>query len=556
MHGHGSHNPHAGPTIEVPPEVHRRRWAILGVLSTSLLITAIDHTIMNVALPRIVVELGATTSQLQWIVDAYTVVFAGLLLTAGALGDRFGRKGALQLGLLIFLGGSVLAGLSSGAEGVIAARAVMGVGGALIMPATLSILTNAFADPAERARAIGIWAGVAGIGVALGPIAGGWLLEHFSWSSVFWLNVPVVVGALVAGYLILPRSRASDGRPLDPVGSVLSIGALTAVVYSVIEAPHHGWTSGWTLAAAALSLAVTAVFVAWELHHRSPMLDVRFFANPRFSAASASITLAFFALAGAIFLVTQYLQFVLGYSPLRAGMGILPAAAALAVAGPISAHVAAHLGTRYTVASGLFLAAGGLAVQAVFTDASYVPIAVGQALFGLGLGLAMAPATDSIMGSLPADRAGVGSAVNDTTREVGSALGVAVIGSIAGSVYAGNVTEAIAPLHLPAALAETVSDNVGAATYAARALDPATGEALLRIARDGFVDALHTGLWIGVAVAAVGAVVALTQLPAHRRPVAIEPHPTHPGDAEAAAAPGAVGGADGDGRHRPLVTVG
>ncbi len=547
MHGHGSHNQHAGPPITVPPGVHRRRWAILGVLSASLLITAIDHTIMNVALPRIVVELGATTSQLQWIVDAYTVVFAGLLLTAGALGDRFGRKGALQLGLLVFLGGSVLAGLSSGAEGVIAARAIMGIGGALIMPATLSILTNAFADPAERAKAIGIWAGVAGIGVALGPIAGGWLLEHFSWSSVFWLNVPVVIAALVAGRFILPTSRAGDGRRLDPVGSALSIAALTTVVYSVIEAPHHGWASPWTLAAVALSLTVTGAFVGWEMRHHSPMLDVRFFANPRFSAASASITLAFFALAGAIFLVTQYLQFVLGYSPLRAGLGILPAAAALAVAGPVSAHVAAHAGVRHTVAAGLFLASAGLAVQAVFTDASYLPIAVGQAMFGLGLGLAMAPATDSIMGSLPADRAGVGSAVNDTTREVGSALGVAVIGSVAGSVYTGHVADGIVPLHLAAPLAETVGDNVGAATYAARSLDPATGEALLRIARDGFVDALHTGLWIGVAVAAVGAVVALTQLPAHRPAVAPLPEPTNPADL--------ADGADEPGRE-VLVTVG
>ena len=482
MHGHGSSPAHTGPRTIVPPDVHRRRWAILGVLSLSLLITAIDHTIMNVALPRMVVDLGASTSQLQWIVDSYTVVFAGLLLAAGALGDRFGRKGALQFGLAAFLAGSLFAALSSTAAGVITARAVMGVGGAFIMPATLSILTNAFGDPAERAKAIGVWAGVSGIGVALGPIAGGYLLEHFSWSSVFWLNVPVVVVALAIGHSILPKSKASDGRRLDPIGSVLSITALTALVYSVIEAPVHGWTSSWTVVAVSAALALVAIFIAWEVCHHTPMLEVRFFTNPRFSAASVSITLAFFALAGAIFIATQYLQFVLGYSPLRAGLGILPAAVALAAAGPMSAHIAQHVGSRATITTGLLLAAGGLSVQAVFAESTYLPIAIGQALFGLGLGLAMAPATDSIMGSLPAERAGVGSAVNDTTREVGSALGVAVIGSVAGSVYAGHVDARVDRLGLPADVAAAVKDNVGAAAHVAGDLDPAAGSQLMQLA--------------------------------------------------------------------------
>lgn len=515
MHGHGNSNAHAGPRLVVPDDIHRRRWTILGVLSLSLLITAIDHTIMNVALPRMVVDLGANTSQLQWIVDSYTVVFAGLLLAAGALGDRFGRKGALQFGLAAFLGGSLLAALSSSATGVIGARAVMGVGGAFIMPATLSILTNAFGDPAERAKAIGVWAGVSGIGVALGPIAGGFLLEHFGWSSVFWLNVPVVVIALVVGHRILPRSKASDSRPLDPVGTMLSITALTAVVYSVIEAPAHGWTSAWTMSAIGASIVLAGIFIGWEMRHHSPMLEVRFFTNPSFSAASVSITFAFFALAGAIFMVTQYLQFVLGYSPLRAGLGILPAAAAIAVAGPLSAHVAQHAGARITITVGLLVTATGLAVQAMFAGSSYLPIAIGQGLFGLGLGLAMAPATDSIMGSLPPERAGVGSAVNDTTREVGSALGVAVIGSVAGGVYADHVSAGVGRLGLSGEMVGAVSDNIGAAMHLAGDLDPATGSELVQVARDGFVDAMHTGLWIGVAVAVLGAVVAATKLPGH-----------------------------------------
>ena len=511
MHGHGSSSAHTGPRLVVPEDVHRRRWAILGVLSLSLLITAIDHTIMNVALPRMVVDLGATTSQLQWIVDSYTVVFAGLLLAAGALGDRFGRKGALQFGLAAFLGGSVLAALAGSATGVIAARAVMGMGGAFVMPATLSILTNAFADPAERAKAIGAWAGVSGIGVALGPIAGGYLLEHFSWSSIFWLNVPVVITALVVGQTILPTSKAHDGRRLDPVGSVVSIVALTAIVYSVIEAPAHGWLSTWTATRLVASIALVGLFVAWEVRHHTPMLDVRFFANPRFSAASVSITFAFFALAGAIFMVTQYLQSVLGYSPLRAGVGILPAALALAVGGPLSAHVAHHLGARLTVTIGLALAAAGLVEQALFAERTFLPIAIGQALFGLGLGLAMAPATDSIMGSLPPERAGVGSAVNDTTREVGSALGVAVIGSVAGSVYANHIGATIARLGLPREMAAAAEDNLGAAVQVAKRLDAATGAELLHVARAAFVDGLHAGLWIGAVVATVGAVIALDE---------------------------------------------
>jgi EmrB/QacA subfamily drug resistance transporter len=516
MHGHGPSGHHGSPLV-VPLDVHRRRWAILAVLATSLLITAIDHTIINVALPRMVAELDATTSQLQWIVDAYTVVFAGLLLTTGALGDRFGRRGALQLGLAVFLGGSLLAATSATAGGVIAARAVMGVGGALIMPATLSILTTSFADPRERAKAIGAWAGVAGVGVALGPIAGGYLLDHFAWSSVFWVNVPFIVVALMAGRLLLPTSRAGDRRPLDLVGSALSIAALAALVYAVIEAPDHGWTSGSSLSWFTGAATLLAAFIAWELHHPEPMLDMRFFADRRFTAASASITFAFFAMAGAVFLVTQYLQFVLGYTPLRAGVGILPAALALFVAGPASAAVAGRIGARPTVAIGLGLAAAGLAGQALLVDGSgYLPVGIGQMLLGLGLGLTMAPATESIMASLPPERAGVGSAVNDTTREVGSALGVAIVGSAAAGVFGNEVAARIGSLDLSAGAMAAAGDNVGAAHEVAAALDPVTGGQLAGIASDAFVDALHAGLWVAATVAFAGAAVAALGLPSRR----------------------------------------
>jgi hypothetical protein len=289
------------------------------------------------------------------------------------------------------------------------------------------------------------------------------------------------------------------------------------LVYAVIEAPAHGWTSTWTAVALGAALALVTVFIAWEMRHHTPMLDVRLFGNPSFSAASTSITLAFFALAGAIFMVTQYLQFVLGYSPLRAGVGILPAAAAVALAAPLSAHVAQHVGARLTITAGLLLAAAGFSVQAMFAESTFLPIAVGQALFGLGLGLAMAPATESIMASLPAERAGVGSAVNDTTREVGSALGVAVIGSVAASVYADHVGSRVDSLGLSPEVAAAVKDNVGATAHVANELDPATSVELMHIAREGFVSAMHIGMWIGAAVATLGAVIALTKLPSHQR---------------------------------------
>ena len=513
MHGHGP-APVAGDVIDVHHDVHARRWVILAVLSLSLLITSIDHTITNVALPRMVTDLGASTSQLQWIVDAYTVVFAGLLLTAGALGDRFGRKGALQLGLLVFLGGSLLAATAGSAGVVIAARGIMGAGGALIMPSTLSILTNVFADPSERARAIGTWAGVAGVGVALGPIAGGYLLEHFSWSSVFWVNVPVVAGAVLAVRALVPR-QPSEVRPLDPAGALLSIVALVLAVYAVIEAPAHGWVSGRTLATFAAAAVAIELFVLWERRHPTPMLDVRLFSNPRFSAPSVAITLTFFAMAGAVFLLTQHLQFVLGFSPLRAGVGILPAAVALFLASSASAHLASHVGVRAALAIGLSVAALGLGFQALVTDGTgYLPVGIGQTLLGLGLGLAMAPATTSIMASLPAERAGIGSAVNDTTREVGSALGVAVVGSVAGTAYGNSVEGPLAALELPPQVAAAVGDNIGASFHSG--LDGATAVEVARVAADGFVDGLHAGLWVAAAVAATGAVIAFVALPGRR----------------------------------------
>jgi EmrB/QacA subfamily drug resistance transporter len=305
---------------------YQRRWWALAVLCLSLVVLAMDNTILNVTLPTLARDLGATASQLQWMVDAYILVFAGLLLTMGAVGDRFGRKLALDAGLLVFAAGSAASAFAGAPEVLIAARATMGIGAALIMPATLSIITNTF-PPTERGRAIGVWAGVAGLGIVLGPVIGGWLLEHFWWGSVFLVNLPVVALAMLAGWPLVPNSRDPDATPLDPTGAALSIAALVTLVYGIIQAPEQGWTDPRILGAFGVAVVLAVGFIWWERHTQHPMLPIQFFGNPRFSAASGAIAMAFYALFGSVFLLTQHLQFVLGYTPLLAGVRILPIAA-------------------------------------------------------------------------------------------------------------------------------------------------------------------------------------------------------------------------------------
>jgi len=407
-----------------------RRWQILAVLCVSLFVIVMDNTIVNVALPTLARELDAGTSSLQWIVDAYTLVFAGLLLAAGGLGDRFGRKGALLAGLALFGAFSAAGAFASSTGQLISARAVMGVGAALIFPTTLAIVVNVFTEPRERAAAIGIWTAIAGVGVALGPISGGWLLEHFSWGSVFLVNVPVTVAGIVGTLVLVPRSRDPRAPRLDLPGLALSIAGVTLLVWSLIEAPSHGWISATTIGGIAGAVALLSVFAWWELRTPAPLLDVHLFRNMRFTAASLAITLGFFALFGFIFLVTQYLQLVKGYSALQAGVRTLPFAIAMVVAAVSSPKVVQRIGTKVVVAAGLALMAGGFAIAST-NDAStsYSVIASAMVLMGFGLGSAAAPATESILASLPREKAGVGSAVNDTTREVGGTLGVAVLGA-------------------------------------------------------------------------------------------------------------------------------
>jgi EmrB/QacA subfamily drug resistance transporter len=502
-------------------QVDPRRWWALGVLSLVLIVIGMDNLILNVALPTLVRQLHATPAQLQWIVDGYILAYAGLLLSMGTLGDRFGRKLALNAGLLVFVAGSLASAFANSPGMLIGTRTAMGMGAALIMPATLSIITATFPD-AERGRAIGIWAGVAAGGIILGPLVGGWLLDQFWWGSVFLINLPVVAVTLLGTWVLVGDSRNPNATPLDPVGAALSIAGLLALVYAIIEVPDHGWTAGFTLGAFAAAAALLGAFIAWELRSRHPMLDVGVFTNPRFSAASLSVALVFFAMTGVLFVLIQHLQFVLGYTPLQAGYRLLPIGTVM-VAAPLSAPLVNRVGTKAAVVSGMLLNALALWIlSTVSAGSGYPPVAAALAVIGVGQGLAMAPATSSIMGSLPAAKAGVGSAINNTIRQVGSALGVAVLGSVLSARYASSITPV---LHgLPAPTAAAARRSVGAATQVAARLGP-SGTALLAASRSAFVAGMGTALLVGLGFVLAGALVALLFLPSRPPSVVSQPQP-------------------------------
>jgi EmrB/QacA subfamily drug resistance transporter len=532
-----------------------RRWIVLGVMCLSLLLIVMDNTIVNVALPTLQRDLDASTTQLQWVVDAYILVFAGLLLTMGSLGDRFGRRGALAIGLAIMGTGSILSAFANDADQLIATRALMGVGGAMIMPATLSIITNVFTDRRERAQAIAIWSATAGAAVAIGPVTGGWLLEHFWWGSVFLVNVPVVVVALVLGQLFVPTSRDPAAPPIDVPGALLSIAGLVVLVWAIIEGPG-GWTDPEILGAFALAAVLLGTFILWERWTRFPMLDVSFFRNPRFSAASGAIMLTFFAMFGSLFLLTQFLQSILGYTPLEAGIRLLPMAGVMIVLSPLSAKVVERIGSKIVVASGLSIAAIGLIIASRLTPgASYPEVLASLVVLAAGMALVMPPATESIMGSLPLAKAGVGSAVNDTTRQVGGALGVAVLGSVMSSTYGPRVSDAISGLPLSSEQATAIHDQIGAAIQAAGEIGGAPGRALADVASRGFADGMSTAFIIGAAALALGAVIVALFLPARARdhePATVAAAGDGPGKDHV---PVAAASAAGDGQVRSTAAV-
>ena len=486
------------------PVIHRRRWFLLGIMCLSLVMVVMSVAGLNVALPSMQGDLDASASALQWIVDAYALVFAALLLPAGALGDRFGRKRALLLGLVVFAGGSVVGGLATGATQVVVGRVITGVGAAFVMPATLSLLTTIF-PPEERRKAIATWAGFAGAGGALGPIVSGALLEGYWWGSAMLVNVPIVVAVLVAVWVFAPTSRDPEATPLDPVGAGLSLVGLASLVYGIIEGPDRGWSDPTVLVAFAAAAVGLFAFVAWERRSVHPMLPLRLFQDRRLSVGSGVITAAFFVMFGLFFLFTLYLQFVRGYSPLRAGLSTLPLALTLVAVAPRSAALAERLGTGPVMSGGFVLVAAGFGVLALIDPGtSYLVLAVALVLLGAGMSLTAAPATGSIMSAVPHAKAGVGSAINDTTREVGGALGIAVLGSIANAVYRSAVD--LDGLALPPPVAEAAGESVGAATALADGI-PGGAELAAR-AGEAFTQAFNLASAVSVALALAAAVAA------------------------------------------------
>jgi EmrB/QacA subfamily drug resistance transporter len=498
--------------------------AALVFICLSVLVVSVDATIVNVALPTLSRELDADTAQLQWIVDAYTLVMAGLMLSMGSLSDRFGRRGWLSAGLAVFAITSVYAAQVDSADALIWARAAMGVGAAVIFPATLSLITNIFVDPVKRAKAIGLWAAMVGVGVAAGPISGGWLLEHFSWGSVFMVNVPIAAVAIIGGVLFIPTSRDPAAPRVDVPGLILSSIGITALVYTVIEAPNWGWGSAHTAAGFAVAVVVLAAFALWERHTPHPMLDVSVFVNRRFSGGSLAVTAGFLTLFGFIFVITQYFQFIKGYSAFETGVRLLPVAISIAVASIVGPRIVERIGTTAVVAGGLVTFAAGLAWASTADAATpYVQIALQMVLLGGGLGLTTAPATESIMGSLSADKAGVGSAVNDTTRELGGTLGVAIVGSVFASVYSGRLSDSAVLANLPAQVRGTMERSMAAAQQVIGQLPQGVIPDVRAAVNTAFLDGLQIGSLVSAGIALGAAIVVAWLLPARARQATLEP---------------------------------
>ncbi|WNG91669.1 MFS transporter [Mycobacterium sp. ITM-2016-00318] len=497
------------------PLFRNRPAAALLVICLSVFVISVDATIVNVAIPALSRELDADTAQLQWIVDAYTLVMAGLLLSAGSLSDRYGRRGWLAAGLIMFALTSAVAAQTSTADGLIAARAAMGVGAAVIFPTTLALITNIFGDPVARAKAIGLWAAMVGVGVAVGPITGGWLLEHFAWGAIFWVNVPVVAVAIIGGYLFVPTSRDPATPPVDVGGLILSSLGVTVLVYTVIEAPNWGWDTVKSVVGFAVAAAVLGVFGVWERQRAHPMLDVSVFANRRFSGGSLAVTAGFLTLFGFIFVITQYFQFIKSYSAFETGVRLLPVAVSIAVGSGFGPRIVERIGTTVVVSGGLVMFSAGLAWASTVDAATpYLVIAAQMVLLGGGLGLTTAPATEAIMGALPPDKAGVGSAINDTTRELGGTLGVAIVGSVFASMYSSRLAADPVIAALPDELGATMERSMAAAQQVVAELSAGSIPSVRDAVDSAFLDGLQVGSLVCAGIALGAAAVVAVLLPA------------------------------------------
>jgi EmrB/QacA subfamily drug resistance transporter len=506
--------PRVGVAYDMSRTRGNNRWLTLAVLCVPLLIVSLDNTVLNVALPTLVRDLHANDTELQWITDAYVLVFGGLMLVSGSVADRVGRKRTFLAGLAVFAACSTWAALSTSSAMLIAARASMGLGATLIMPATLAIITNTFTDRGERQRALGIWAGTTGAGVALGPIVGGLLLAHFAWGSVFLINVPIALLGLAAGVPLVPNSRNERAQRLDLVGSLLSILGLGLVLWAVIEAPVRGWTSAAVLGAGVGGMLILAGFIGWEARTPHPMLRLRFFREAAFSCAVMSTATMTFALMGMLFVLTQFLQFQLGYSALQAGVRMLPAAGAIAVVAPLSAFVVRRLGTKLTVALGLAIVSAGLwQISGATVTTTYSGVVAGAIMIGVGAGLVMPAATGSLMATLPLEHTGVGSATNGTFLNIGGALGVAILGSIMATRYQHHLSATAAIHTLPVPVGQTALGSLGGALQVATHIGGLLGSALATAARDAFISGMSAALAVAAAVVLTGVLIALVALP-------------------------------------------
>ena len=504
---HGAHA--AAPRV--------RPVLVLAVVLVAALAINVETTIVNVALPTLNSALGASTRGLQWIVDAYNLAFAALVLAGGTVGDKFGRRGTLIAGLALFAASSVAAALCTSTGALIGMRLVMGVSAALIYPTTLAIITDTFRDPRQRAAAIGVWGAVTGLGVAIGPILGGALLETFWWGSLFLALAPIaIVAAIGAAFLVPPSTRETQSR-LDRGGLLLSVVMLGALVYTIIEAPDRGWTSALTLTGFGVALAATVAFAWWEGRQTDPLIDVRLFTNLRFSAASGAVTVAFFALFGFIFLITQFMQLLQGSSPLETGVRILPVALSIAIGSVLGTRIAVtRFGTKAVVFIGLLMLTAAFAwVATIDTDVRYLEMAAQMVLLGGGLGLTTAPATDSIMGVVRPEQAGAGSAVNDATRQIGGTLGVAVVGSIFSTLYIRHLADSDVLRAAPEAAQATAREGLAQGLQVAAQSPAPVADAVRQTVSDAFMSGLHAGSLTAAAVCLVGAFFVLAVLPAH-----------------------------------------
>jgi EmrB/QacA subfamily drug resistance transporter len=494
----------------------QHRWLVLPVLCLSVFLVVVDNTIVNVALPTLNRHLGASITSLQWIVDAYSLAFAGLLLAGGGIGDRLGRKGTMQIGLLFFGLFSVAAAASHSTGTLIASRALMGLAAAFVFPASLAILTSVFPDPSERQKALGIWGATSGVAVAFGPIVGGALLEHFWYGSIFLVNVPIVAVTILTGQFLIPRLPRIREHPFDYRGVILSTAGVTALVLAIIEGPQWGWTATGTLVCFASAAVLLAVFTWLELRTEGPLLDVRVFKIKRFSGGAISVSVAFFCLFGFIFLITQYFQFVKGYSTLSAGVHTLPFAIVAAVCTPIAAVVALKVGSRAVVSIGLVFMAAGLVVAAFNSEpntAFYGPIILSMVLLALGLSSITAPTAEAVMGSVGDEQRGAAAGVNNTTRELGGTLGVAVFGSVFASAYAPRIIAAFKPLPIPTVPKVESHQSMAAALAVVGHAPKAVRPALENIAFSAFHSGLFVACLAGAGVAVIGALAAFALLP-------------------------------------------